>query len=86
MEVANKMGVFVYVLNCEVVMVYLEVGLWMMCMEWGGIDKYRMDKYCLLTRRVLYYGFRFAGERGWDMVDDIGCVMVEVIFGVLKLV
>ena len=84
LEVANKMGALVHVLNREVAMVYLEAGLWTMRTEWGGIDKHRMDKYCLLTRRVLHHGFRFAGERGWDMADDIGRAMAEAIFGAPK--
>ena len=84
LEVANKMGALVHVLNREVATVYLEAGLWTMRTEWGGIDKHRMDKYCLLTRRVLHHGFRFAGERGWDMADDIGRAMAEAIFGAPK--
>lgn len=39
-----------------------------LCIEWFNIDKFRMDKYLLLTRRVLFNQFKYLQTREWHAV------------------
>jgi ribosomal RNA-processing protein 1 len=81
LDVANKMGAMIHGLSREVAMSYARAFAWTMRKEWSGIDKHRMDKYFLLSRRVTHHALRFAGERGWDCAGELGEVMGEAVFG-----
>jgi len=81
LDVANKMGGMIHGLSREVAMSYARAFAWTMRKEWSGIDKHRMDKYFLLSRRVTHHALRFAGERGWDCAGELGEVMGEAVFG-----
>lgn len=81
LDVANKMGAMIHGLSREVAMSYVRAFAWTMRKEWSGIDKHRMDKYFLLSRRVTHHALRFAGERGWDCAGELGEVMGEAVFG-----
>lgn len=81
LDVANKMGALVHDLNRDVAMAYIEAFMWTMRTEWGGIDKHRLDKYCLLSRRVTHHALRFVGERGWDASEALAGAMASGIFG-----
>lgn len=37
-----------------------------MCLEWLQIDRYRVDKYLLLIRRVLFNQLKYLQARHWD--------------------
>lgn len=39
-----------------------------LCIEWFNIDKFRMDKFLLLTRRVLFNQLRYLQKREWHAV------------------
>lgn len=43
-----------------------------MCFEWFNIDRYRLDKYLLLIRRVLFSQLKYLQSRNWDkkLVDE----------------
>ena len=43
-----------------------------MCFEWFNIDRYRLDKYLLLIRRVLFNQLKYLQSRNWDerLVDE----------------
>lgn len=48
-------------------------GFWkVMCFEWFNIDRYRLDKYLLLIRRVLFNQLKYLQSRNWDekLVDE----------------
>ena len=81
LDVANKMGAMIHGLSREVAMSYARAFAWTMRKEWSGIDKHRMDKYFLLSRRVTHHALRFAGERGWDCAGELGEVLGEAVFG-----
>lgn len=36
-----------------------------MCLEWLGIDRFRLDKYLLLIRRALFNQFKYLQMRQW---------------------
>lgn len=36
------------------------------CMEWFNIDRYRIDKYLMLVRRVLFNQLKYLKSRQWD--------------------
>ncbi|QLL34939.1 hypothetical protein HG536_0H03140 [Torulaspora globosa] len=36
------------------------------CMEWFNIDRYRIDKYLMLVRRVLFNQLKYLKARQWD--------------------
>jgi len=77
LDVANAMGALTHGLGRNVMMSYVEGFLWTMRREWAGIDHHRMDKYCLLTKRVTHHALRFVGERGWD--TDLVRLFAEVL-------
>ena len=81
LDVAEKMGGLMHALNREVAMTYAWACAWTMRTEWSGIDKHRMDKFCLLSRRVLHHALRFAGERRWDSTERLGEVLGDGVFG-----
>ena len=81
LDVADKMGALMHALNREVAMSYAWACAWTMRTEWSGIDKHRMDKFCLLSRRVLHHALRFAGERRWDSTERLGEVLGDGVFG-----
>lgn len=37
-----------------------------LCLEWMNIDRFRLDKYLLLTRRVLYNQLIYLQQRTWN--------------------
>lgn len=37
-----------------------------LCIEWFNIDRYRLDKFLLLTRRVLFNQMKYLQLRQWD--------------------
>ncbi|EJS44288.1 rrp1p [Saccharomyces arboricola H-6] len=42
-------------------------GFWkVMCFEWFNIDRYRLDKYLLLIRRVLFNQLKYLQSREWN--------------------
>lgn len=44
-------------------------GFWkIMCMEWYNIDRYRMDKYLLLMRRVFFNQLKYLQNREWNEI------------------
>ena len=83
LDVANAMGALTHGLGRKVMMSYVEGFLWTMRREWAGIDHHRMDKYCLLTKRVTHHALRFVGERGWDtdLVRSFAEVLSMSVFG-----
>ena len=83
LDVANAMGALTHGLGRNVMMSYVEGFLWTMRREWAGIDHHRMDKYCLLTKRVTHHALRFVGERGWDtdLVRSFAEVLSTSVFG-----
>lgn len=45
---------------------FLEAFWKIMIKEWPGVDKWRVDKYLLLIRRVVRHGFVFLQKNEWD--------------------
>jgi len=80
LDVADKMGALMHALNREVAMSYAWACMWTMRTEWSGIDKHRMDKFCLLSRRVFHHALRFAGERRWDSTERLRDVLADGVF------
>ncbi|CAB4255729.1 similar to Saccharomyces cerevisiae YDR087C RRP1 Essential evolutionarily conserved nucleolar protein necessary for biogenesis of 60S ribosomal subunits and processing of pre-rRNAs to mature rRNAs [Maudiozyma barnettii] len=37
-----------------------------MCLEWFNIDRYRLDKYLLLVRRVMFNQLKYLQTRNWN--------------------
>ncbi|PIA14432.1 Nop52-domain-containing protein [Coemansia reversa NRRL 1564] len=37
-----------------------------LCREWFDVDKHRVDKYLLLARRMVFYGFQSMKQSNWD--------------------
>ncbi|KAJ2617763.1 hypothetical protein H4S08_000143 [Coemansia sp. RSA 1365] len=37
-----------------------------LCREWFDVDKHRVDKYLLLARRMVFYGFQSMRQSNWD--------------------
>ena len=40
--------------------------LWTMRNEWAGIDKHRLDKYCVLARQMQKHVFQYMQRRDWE--------------------
>ncbi|KAJ2083476.1 hypothetical protein H4R24_000749 [Coemansia sp. RSA 988] len=38
-----------------------------LCREWFDVDKHRVDKYLLLARRMVFFGFQSMKQSSWDM-------------------
>ncbi|KAI8324822.1 Nop52-domain-containing protein [Martensiomyces pterosporus] len=47
------------------------------CREWFDIDKHRIDKYLLLTRRMIFFTFKSMEQSGWD--EDLVAEYLKVI-------
>ena len=45
--------------------------------EWMGLDRFRMDKFMMLTRRFVRQTFVFAKRSNWsvDVVDKVAIVV-----------
>ena len=52
-------------------MVFIECGLITEGREWVGIDQWRMDKFMMLTRRVLRQAFNFLSKDNWEKVNNM---------------
>ncbi|KAJ2801713.1 hypothetical protein H4R20_003568 [Coemansia guatemalensis] len=37
-----------------------------LCREWFDVDKHRVDKYLLLARRMVFFGFQSMRQSSWD--------------------
>ena len=50
----------------ELAALWLRTFYMTMCREWAGIDKYRLDKYYSLMRKVLHESFSYLRESSWN--------------------
>ena len=45
---------------------YCDVFFETLSREWGGLDRYRLDKYLSLIRKTVEHMFAYAGRQGFD--------------------
>ena len=49
-ELATSIAAVMHSLKSQMAILYASVFFWTMRNEWAGIDKHRLDKYCVLAR------------------------------------
>ena len=65
-ELAEEIGDVVHSLKPQMAVLYCSVFFWTMRNEWAGIDKHRLDKYCVLARKMQSASFKYLKDRNWD--------------------
>lgn len=65
-DLAEKVASLLDSLNPELSVQYLQVYLTTMRREWSGIDRLRLDKFCLLMRKCLNHAFLALEKVGWN--------------------
>lgn len=81
-ELAEKIASIIHCFKTheESALLYLECFLMTLGREWIGIDKHRMDKFMMLTRRMMRQSFVYVAEKNWD------CKLIENMANVFELV
>ena len=51
-ELATSIAAVMHSLKSQMAILYASVFFWTMRNEWAGIDKHRLDKYCVLARQM----------------------------------
>ena len=51
--------------------------------EWMGLDRFRMDKFMMLTRRFVRQTFVFAKKSNWsgDVIDKVAMIIIQYNLG-----
>ncbi|XP_050497055.1 ribosomal RNA processing protein 1 homolog isoform X2 [Bombus huntii] len=81
-ELAESLSKIVHCLKTkEVVLLYTECVLRTLGIEWFGIDQYRLDKFCMLVRRIIRQTFQKCKENLWDIewVKDISEILEKLL-------
>ncbi|XP_043583299.1 ribosomal RNA processing protein 1 homolog isoform X1 [Bombus pyrosoma] len=81
-ELAESLSKIVHCLkNNEVVLLYTECVLRTLGIEWFGIDQYRLDKFCMLARRIIRQTFQKCKENLWDIewIKDISKIFEKLL-------
>ncbi|XP_078043064.1 ribosomal RNA processing protein 1 homolog Nnp-1 [Augochlora pura] len=67
-ELAESLSRIVHCFDVkDLVLLYTKCAFRTLGTEWLGIDQYRLDKFCMLVRRVIRQTFIKCKERSWDM-------------------
>lgn len=66
-ELAEQLGKLLecFAGNLELSVNFFGAFMKSMCIEWFGIDQWRIDKFLMLTRRMLRYMFKILKANGW---------------------
>ena len=81
-ELAESLSKIVHCLKAkEVVVLYTECVLRTLGIEWFGIDQYRLDKFCMLVRRIIRQTFQKCKENLWDIewIKDISEILEKLL-------
>ncbi|XP_042637777.1 ribosomal RNA processing protein 1 homolog B [Orycteropus afer afer] len=66
-ELANTISQLIHVVNnSEAQHLFIQTFWQTVNREWEGIDRLRLDKYCMLTRLVLRQSFEVLKRNGWE--------------------
>lgn len=67
-ELAESLSKIVHCFKTkDVVLLYTACALKTLGIEWFGIDQYRLDKFCMLVRRIIRQTFEKCKEQSWDI-------------------
>ncbi|CAL7944299.1 unnamed protein product [Xylocopa violacea] len=67
-ELAESLSKIVHCFKAkDVVLLYTTCALRTLGIEWYGIDQYRLDKFCMLVRRIIRQTFQKCKENLWDI-------------------
>lgn len=65
-ELATSIASVMHSLKPQMAILYASVFFWTMRNEWAGIDKHRLDKYCVLARQMQKHVFQYMQRRDWE--------------------
>ena len=65
-ELATSIAAVMHSLKSQMAILYASVFFWTMRNEWAGIDKHRLDKYCVLARQMQKHMFQYLQRRDWE--------------------
>jgi len=65
-ELAISIASVMHSLKPQMAILYASVFFWTMRNEWAGIDKHRLDKYCVLARQIQKHVFQYLQRRDWE--------------------
>ncbi|KAK1124439.1 hypothetical protein K0M31_006794 [Melipona bicolor] len=67
-ELAEALSKIVHCFKArDVVLLYTSCALKTLGIEWFGIDQYRLDKFCMLARKIIRQTFQKCKEMLWDI-------------------
>ncbi|XP_076231430.1 ribosomal RNA processing protein 1 homolog Nnp-1 [Calliopsis andreniformis] len=81
-ELAESLSKIVHCFNNkDAVLLYTACVLKTLGTEWYGIDQYRLDKFCMLTRRIIRQTFQKCKEMSWDLewVKGISEILEKIL-------
>ena len=88
-ELAEKIASIIHCFKAdeESAQLYLRCFLLTLGREWAGIDRHRMDKFMMLTRRMMRQAFVYVAEKNWNVefTKKIATTFEEVVLSANRL-
>ncbi|KAI8089231.1 uncharacterized protein BX664DRAFT_262769 [Halteromyces radiatus] len=67
-QLANDLAALILDVPEDNVLPFISIFWQVHCEEWHGLDRFRLDKYLLLFRRIVFYSFCWLAQNDWDQV------------------